>query len=311
MRRLVFNRVILLAAASTLGLAACDGSGSEESSSAVEASADYEAGADAAEEMAESVVDSAGATESAIPQLDDVQVSLPRLAYIYDFAFRLAGEDIGTLQRRHADLCEQQGPASCQIMGMSTDGAAEDGDVSGRLELAVATKHARAFGALLEKEAGTLDAEQVSAQISAEELSKQMVDTEARLEARVELRDRLLEVLRTRKGDVSELVEAERSVAQVNEEIDQAKSWLSEMQNRVAFSRMTVNYESADAPGGDFLRPVEGALGSVGAILGVAVAALVVMGAILLPVGLLVLAVRLATGRPALPRRREAEPEAA
>lgn len=46
------------------------------------------------------------AGEAALPDLTAPPVGVPKLAYVYDFAYRLAGEEIGPLQRRHADLCE-------------------------------------------------------------------------------------------------------------------------------------------------------------------------------------------------------------
>jgi len=220
----------------------------------------------------------------ALPELEKIPTSLPQLAYEYDYRWKLEAAEIGSLQRRHASLCEQQGPATCQIIGMTKTGA-EAGEVEGVLEMAVATRQARAFGALLEDEALDAGAEQVSAEIASEELSKQIVDTEARVRARSELRDRLTQVLRTRKGKVSELVEAERSLAEVNEEIDQAKSWLREMGGRVAYSRVTVHYETGGAAGSNFMRPVKGALGSLGAIFGVIAALLILAGAVALPVG--------------------------
>lgn len=253
---------------------------------------------DAVEMAAEAPVDAemaaadGSAGEAALPDLGGVAVSVPKLAYVYDFAYRLAGEEIGPLQRRHADLCEQQGPASCRILGMARTGDDEGETITGELKLAVATKHARAFGALLEDVAEDAGAEQLTADIASEELSKQIVDTEAHLAARTELRDRLMEVLRTRKGKVSELVEAERSVAQVNEEIDQARSWLREMQGRVAYSTVTVRYESATPVGGDFLSPIQGAVGSLGSIAGFVVAALILLGGAALPVIALVLGAR-------------------
>ena len=222
-------------------------------------------------------------TDTALPDLDALPVGPPQLAYDYDYNWRMPAEDIGPLQRSHANLCEQQGPASCQIIGMSKTGE-EAEDVRGVLEMAVASKQARAFGALLEDEAEDAGGELVSAEIAAEELSKQIVDTEARLRAREKLRDRLENVLETRRGSVEELVEAERSVARVNEEIDQARSWLNEMEGRVAYSRMTVRYETGAPVTSDFLKPVQGALGSLGSILGWVLAILIVLGAIVTPI---------------------------
>lgn len=277
------RRKRLLTAASmvaVLALAACNEAGDD---AVHEAAYQY---AELAEEVASSASDA-----SAIPELADIPVNLPQLAYTYDYRWALPASDIGPLQRRHASLCEQQGPASCQIIGMSKTGE-EAGEVYGVLEMAVASRQARAFGALLEDEAEDAGAEQVSAEIASEELSKNIVDTEARLRARTELRDRLLNVLKTRKGTVEELVEAERSVARVNEEIDQARSWLSQMEGRVAYSRVTVRYETGVPISNDFLGPVQGALGALGSIFGYLAAMLIVLGAVIVPLGLLLLAFR-------------------
>lgn len=254
-------------------------------------------GSEAVEEVSEAAADAeiaaneaggGNGSDSPLPDLGALPVSMPKLAYVYTYAYRLAGEEIGPLQRRHADLCEQQGPAGCRILGMTKAG--DEGEtITGELKLAVATRHARAFGALLEDVAEEVGAEQMSADIASEELSKQIIDTEAQIAARTELRDRLMEVLRTRKGKVSELVEAERSVAQVNEEIDQARSWLKEMQGRVAYSTVTVRYESATPVGGAFLAPIQGAIGSLGSVAGFVVAALILLGAAALPVFAVVL----------------------
>ncbi|WP_271439096.1 DUF4349 domain-containing protein [Pontixanthobacter luteolus] len=273
-----------------LGLAACAEDRGESTEAAADIAQSYEADS-AADEVATEAGYSAGSgpsASSAIPDLGSVAINLPELAYTYDFAWRMPGEDIGKLQRRHADLCDQQGPASCQILGMRKNGEVGD-EVTGELQLAVATRHARAFGALLQKEAGESGAEQISANIAAEELSKAIVDTEARLEARTALRDRLQNVLRTRKGTVRELVEAERGVAQVNEEIDQARSWLKEMRGRVAYSRVNIRYETGAVARNDFLSPIQAALGSLGSIFGFLIAALIMLAAVLVPVGGLVL----------------------
>ena len=269
----------LLAAVSALTLSAC--SEAEQSAGMAETTAS-DAAAPAPMTEAE------GAAGNAAPR--EIPVSLPQLAYQYAYRFALPGEDLRRLQRAHASLCEQQGPASCQIAGMSTSG--EDAALSGTLQLLVATTHARAFGALLEDEAETLGAQTRAADIATEEVSKQLVDTEARLASRIELRDRLREVLRTRRGTVEELIEAERGVAAVDEEIDQARAWLAETQGRVAFSRMDVHYESAAPLGNSFVEPVAAALGSVGGILGYLAAFLVIVGSVALPIGGVVWGVR-------------------
>ena len=233
---------------------------------------------------------SSGGEDTAPVPPSQIPVSLPKMAYVFDYGFRLAGKAIAPLQQQHADMCEAQGPYACRIVSLTRTGEDED-EIRGELQLAVASDKARGFGALLSAAAEAADAEAFRANIQGEDLSKSIVDTEARLRSRIALRDRLMDVLETRRGKVEELVEAERQVAAVNEEIDQAQSWLTEQRGRVAYSRMTLSYESA-TPGGSFLKPIEGAIGSLGSIFGMLLAFLIVVGAVVGPLVLTVLGVR-------------------
>lgn len=214
----------------------------------------------------------------------EIPVSMPQIAYVYSFGFRIAGEAMPALQNRHVAMCEELGPQQCRVIQMQSSGG--EGDYAfGSLQLAVAADRAREFGNQLAQTAEGEGGQQISAAITGEDLSKQIVDTEARLRARTLLRDRLMEILRNRQGTVAELVEAERGVAQVNEEIDQAQSWLAEMRGRVEFSRMDVRYESGAPAGGGFMEPIRGAFGSIGSVLGNTIAALIILLTVLVPVG--------------------------
>lgn len=217
------------------------------------------------------------ADRSAIP------INMPKMAYVFDYGFSLAGEEIAKLQQTHADMCESMGPFSCQIVEMSHSGELGD-EVYGNLQLAVVADKARSFGSSLLPGVESLGGKQVSANIVGEDLSKQIVDTSARLQSRIVLRDRLLDVLKTRKGTVAELVEAERSVARVNEEIDQARSWLEEMRGRVSFSRVNLSYQSTTPVASDLFGPAKGAIASLGSIFGIMLAGIILIGAILGPI---------------------------
>ncbi len=267
---------VILVCASMLALAACSEAGDQPNDSVDLA----EPAAPAAEtvDAAASNIESTN-TETATP------AAMPKLAYVFGMSFTLPSDDVGKLMRRHANLCEQQGPQSCRIIGMNLNGDVEAGEAYGTLQLAVASNHARAVGALLEEEASDIGAEQTASAIGSEEVSKSIVDTEARIRSREELRDRLTQVLRTRKGSVEELVEAERNVTAVNEEIDQAKSWLAETKGRVAFSRMDIDYTSKVAIGGTVTGPIKNALDVFGGIFGTVVAWLIMLLAVVLPIG--------------------------
>lgn len=248
----------------------------------------------AAAEAAAAASEAASAAADASPQTMPTTAmvpGLPKVAYVYRYGYRIAGKDIADLQRAHADLCEKQGPRTCRILSLEQSGSAEDGYARGILELAVVAPRARSFGAELGRSVKAAGGSEVSTSIAGEDLSKSIVDTEARLRARTLLRDRLMEVLASRKGTVAELVEAERGVAQVNEEIDEARSWLTEMQGRVEFSRITITYDSASASFASdkqngFLAPIQAVLGSLGAILGTIIALLIALAATLGPLGL-------------------------
>ena len=216
-----------------------------------------------------------------------VPVGMPQVAYSYAFGFRVPAALIRPMQEKHADMCEAKGPQVCRIVSMNS--GENEGDYAyGSLQLAIGSGEARTFGKALTATSEGMKGELVSSSIEGEDLSKRIVDTEARLRARTVLRDRLMEVLRNRTGTVAELVEAERGVAQVNEEIDQARSWLNEMRGRVAYSTMTLEYEAGTPSEGGFVDPLRNAWGSLATIFGNLIAILIVVGLVILPIGLLV-----------------------
>lgn len=216
-----------------------------------------------------------------------VPVGMPQVAYSYAFGFRVPAALIRPMQEKHADMCEAKGPQACRIVSMNS--GENEGDYAyGSLQLAIASGEARTFGKALTATSEGMKGELVSSSIEGEDISKRIVDTEARLRARTVLRDRLMEVLRNRTGTVAELVEAERGVAQVNEEIDQARSWLNEMRGRVAYSTMTLEYEAGTPSEGGFVDPIRNAWGSLATIFGNLIAIMMVVGLVILPIGLLV-----------------------
>lgn len=215
----------------------------------------------------------------------------PRIAYAYSFGFRVSADNMPALQHRHAELCEKMGPQTCRVMEMSQSGG-EDEYAEGQLLLEVAAPKAHTFDDDLAKAAEGTGARKVSSAVSGEDLTKQMINTEARLRGRLLLRDRLMNLLASHNGTVAELIEAERGVADVNEEIDEAQSLLNEMKGRVDFSRVEVRYSSSSRSGFGFLTPIRAVLGSLGMILGGVIAGLIVIAVALVPITLFFLGLR-------------------
>ena len=85
-----------VAGAAMLALAACSDASYESEAAYEDAAYDTEVGADyAASEAAADVAEG-----STIPELGNIPVSLPKLAYTYDYRWSLPAEDIGARQRR-------------------------------------------------------------------------------------------------------------------------------------------------------------------------------------------------------------------
>ncbi|MEP2737137.1 MAG: DUF4349 domain-containing protein [Erythrobacter sp.] len=294
------RRFALLAASTAIFIAGCSESERATMSSpgeyaeAVAADASAEVEELAAEAVADAPQDQSakeGAPSSDGSAQSTPATSAPQIAYVYDYGFRIEADEIAELAQSHVDLCEKLGPKDCRVISLRQSGS-EGSYGSGELELAVASSKARAFGEDLGEAAEGLGGEQINVAISGEDLSKQIVDTEARLRARTLLRDRLMEVLRSRRGTVAELVEAERGVAQVNEEIDQSRSWLNEMRGRVAFSRVSIDYNSSSRTGDSFSRPIVEAFQSIGTVLGTTIGILIYALTVLIPIALLVFGLR-------------------
>ena len=180
-----------------------------------------------------------------------ITVTVPQIAYSYRYDFRLPEPAVARAQAAHVALCDRLGPARCQLVA-SQSGGGENETAAASLKLRVASALARQFGADLGAVVAREGGRPVSSSIAAEDVSKAIVDTDARLRQRTLLVTRLTEVLRTHSGKVSELVEAERSVAAAQEEIDQARGELADLRGRVAMSTVEISYRAIaptiDAP---------------------------------------------------------------
>ena len=235
----------------------------------------------------------APASADAAKEGEAVKVVLPQIAYSYRYGFRVPAGAIAQVQQAHVGACDKLGPARCRVVEMQRS-SADGGGASGSLKLQVEARIARDFGAELSKAVdgagGALD----ESSTTSEDLSKKIVDTEARLRSKQALSARLMQLLQSRNGTVAELVEAERKVAEVQEEIDAAQSWLAEMRGRVSMSEIDVDYNAAGGSG--FSRPIREAGANLAEVLGVSIAGLMVLVVGGLPwalvIGLIVWAIR-------------------
>jgi len=205
------------------------------------------------------------------------------LAYTYSTQLEAPARAVPALLKAHQDGCTAAGPSVCQVLGASTNAIGED-EVSGTLNLRADPKWLAAFRAKLEGDAKAAKGKLVGQSVSTEDLTRAITDTDATLKSRKTLRDRLIGLLATRDGKLSDLLEIERELARVQGEIDSYESNLAVMRGRVTMSDLTVNYTSESAPvtGGTF-SPITNALTGFMGTVASGIGAIIALIALVLP----------------------------
>ncbi len=190
-----------------------------------------------------------------------------QIAYTYSYGFRVPTDNLEAMQNAHKAACEAAGPATCYIEQSNISGLGED-YANGFMRIRASTAWIETFRAAipdnLEPFGATLD----SSDSTAEDLTTRIIDTTSMLESRKTLRDRLQQLLADRPGRLSDLLEIERELARVQQQIDSTESILAAMKLRVSMSVLTLNYQARySAVSESIWRPLgdafEGFLGNV------------------------------------------------
>jgi len=220
---------------------------------------------------------------------------------------------------RHVQACQAAGPRLCQLIGTNLTGDPQS-MLQGYVSLRAEPTWLRNFMNGLEAQVDQAGGRIVTDTTSTEDLTRQIVDTEARLRAQTTLRDRLQELLRTSRGRLADLLEVERELARVQGEIDAVQSNLAVMRTRVAMSELTMQYRSAPrSVGSDTFEPLRNAFANfLGIIVGgfaviiTLIAGLVPFAVVIVPIVWLILRWRKnrggrLLGAPKPPAERSAE----
>lgn len=207
----------------------------------------------------------------------------PRIAYVYRYGLELPVEQVPTLAARHEQACTEAGPAVCQVVGSSSRRLGRD-QLTAQLEIRATPAFVTAFRARLGGDAERAGGRIAQSATESEDLTRAMIDTEARVRALTTLRDRLQQLLATRSGPLDQLLATERERARVQGELDAHRSTLEVLHTRVATSRLIVDYTALGqlAPDSAF-RPVSDALSNALTVFMNGVAALILFFAGALP----------------------------
>ncbi|WP_298914019.1 DUF4349 domain-containing protein [uncultured Algimonas sp.] len=191
----------------------------------------------------------------------EIDSSASMLAYRYTYGVTLPAPAVEPAMRAHMQRCLDTGPATCQVLNASSQDSSEDYS-SAFLSLRAAPGWLDAFRNGLEESVQASDGRISSSSVSAEDLTRQIVDADARLKAQTALRKRLLTLLETRDGELQDLLAVERELARVQAQIESATALLKTLRQRVSMSVLDLRYESrkravstsAVSPIGDSLR---------------------------------------------------------
>lgn len=214
------------------------------------------------------------------------------IAYVHSAGLRLPVGAIEPTLNAHVERCKTAGPATCIVINSNYNTYSDD-QAGASLSIKAKPDYIDTFLGGLEAEATAARGEISSRNTSAEDLTVQIIDTDATLKAKLTLQGRLEKLLAERPGELGDLLETEKALADVNAEIDSLKSILATLRSRVDMSELNLNYETkvnpvstgalaplADAFG-NFFYNLARALGSVVTFFAVALPWLLVIGALL------------------------------
>jgi hypothetical protein len=223
-------------------------------------------------------------TEANLPQAPAPQA--PMLALGYKLGLVVPADQVRPLMESHQEACERAGADQCQVLSASASAEGDD-KTAAALELRATPAWMRVFRTRAEADAKDLGGRIDEAATDSDDLSTQVVDTEAAQRTRAAERARLAQLMQRRTSNLQDTLAVEQEITRVQGEMDQAASELAAMQTRIVMQTVTVAYASpAVASPKGASAPLQAAeRGFMGNVYG-GLAALLTMASFLLPFAL-------------------------
>jgi len=212
---------------------------SDAASKAASAAADASAAASASQGGAP---DETTRAESNAPARETAPQA-PMLALAYTLGLVVPADQVRPLMESHQEACERAGPDQCQVLGANASAEGDD-RATADLTLRATPAWMRVFRTRAEADAKDLGGRIDEAATDSDDLSTQVVDTEAAQRTREAERARLTELMKRRTSNLQDTLAVEQEITRVQGEMDQASSELAAMKTRVAMQTVTVSYAS-------------------------------------------------------------------
>lgn len=211
--------------------------------------------------------------------------TMPLMSYSYAWNFSVPTSGMETLLNAHKKLCEDAGPANCYVTNTYLNGIGQEEGANGMLSMRASEAWVRKFETGVNAGLKPFGASVYSTNRTAEELTAQIVDNEARLKSMIGHRDALQAMIDKKPGKLADLLEIEQALAEAQGDIDSRQSLLAALKLRVSMSVLTFSYQAEYAPASQSIwRPVTDAFGDFAPAFARTIGGLVRFVAAILPV---------------------------
>lgn len=211
--------------------------------------------------------------------------TMPLMSYTYAWNFSVPTGGMENLLNAHKKLCEDAGPANCYVTNTNLNGIGQEEGANGMLSMRASETWVRKFETGVNEGLKPFGASVYSTNRTAEELTAEIVDNEARLKSMVSHRDALQAMIDKKPGKLADLLEIEQALAEAQGDIDSRQSLLAALKLRVSMSVLTFSYQAEYAPASQSIwRPVTDAFGDFAPAFARTIGGLVRFVAAILPV---------------------------
>ena len=166
------------------------------------------------------------------------------IAYAYQMTIEAPATALPNLTSDHISACEKAGASRCVIEKISRS---ENSNWSyATLRLRGEPDWLQGFRNDINRSVKEARGRVTSEDQSADDLTFQFIDTEARLKSLRTTRDRLLALLASKPTQVMDIVAIEQELARLQGDIEALENTLAELERRVSMSKLRIVYREKD-----------------------------------------------------------------